>query len=116
MILVANHKAEFNKHTGTLTRTLADEIMPMAEHGQAPPTLTSLDFSAGAAIGNIMRTLEEVYGVSIAVQDAELIDCAMTGDFSGMELHDILDIICLSVNAVYAIRGDSVVITGKGCN
>jgi hypothetical protein len=116
MILVANHKAEFNKHTGTLTHTLADEIMPKAEHGQAPGAHSLLDFSAGAAIGNIMRVLEEVYGVSIAVQDAELIDCAMTGDFSGMELHDILDIICLSVNAVYAIRGDSVVITGKGCN
>jgi ferric-dicitrate binding protein FerR (iron transport regulator) len=113
MILLPNHKAEFNKETGRMTHTLADEILPIEAEGPSANGTVSLDFREGVALSQLMRALEQVYGVTISVQGKSLQSSTMMGNFSGKELHDILDIICISLNAVYAIGADSIVMKPK---
>lgn len=56
------------------------------------------------------------YHINITICDEPLKRCRITSTFLDNEkLQDVLEVITTAINATFAINGDTVVISGKGC-
>ncbi len=111
IMLLPNHKVAYNVKTGTIYCTLADEIFPLPpENENLQVNFKTLDFGKGITLEKLLHQLERTFGVKIEARSPVPLQSVMVGNYSQMELHKILEIICLSANAVYAIEGEKVVL------
>ncbi len=66
---------------------------------------------------DIVKILEQAYGVQINIGNDPLRNCIITADLSQENtLFTQLEILCESMDAKYQLTGDSVTLTGKGCD
>ncbi|MCU0373665.1 MAG: FecR family protein [Chitinophagaceae bacterium] len=114
MLVMPNQQLHFEEASGSMQIGLTGTIMPLANtHIDTP--VVSLDFTHGITLKKLMEVIEAAYGVTVTCSNKALYDCELQGDFSGKELHRLLDIICLTLNAHYAVNKTSMVITGGSC-
>jgi transmembrane sensor len=64
----------------------------------------------------ILSKLEEAYGVDISLSDDSIMGCVVTADLTSDHLYEKIEIIAAILNARYEITGNSILITGGGCN
>jgi transmembrane sensor len=69
-----------------------------------------------ASLLQIVRDLQETYGIEIVFANERLEKCSFTGDLSEMPLYEKLDLVCKSNQAQYEVKGTRILISGDGCD
>lgn len=114
MLVMPNQQVHFEEASGSMKLGLTGTIMPLThEHTDTPDA--GLDFTHGITLKKLMEVIEKAYGVTVTCTNIALHDCELHGDFTGKELHKLLDIICITLNAGYTVDKTSLVITGGSC-
>jgi hypothetical protein len=72
-------------------------------------------YESTVPLSEVLRSLEDVYGIEMIVENESLYKCLFTGDISKQNLYTKLDIICKTINASYELVGTKIMIRGKGC-
>ncbi|MBO0933850.1 FecR family protein [Fibrella aquatilis] len=70
---------------------------------------------ANAPMNAVVDQLEARFNVRIQVANAAINACKLTADFTNQSLPAILELLCTSLDATYTMAGDTVIITGEGC-
>ncbi|MFN8346096.1 MAG: FecR domain-containing protein [Spirosomataceae bacterium] len=110
LILTPNQKITFDKASRKITPGIIEK--PVLIQPPAHPTLFIFEETP---LPNVLKKLENAYGLLIIVENQILNQCVFTADLNDLPLHTQLDLICKSVNATYEQRGTSIFITGEGC-
>lgn len=110
VILTPNQKIVFNKKSrkiefGIVSRPTA--IKPIESK--------SLFEFEDKPVGEVLITLETVYGIDIIAESDAFEKCLFTGDLNNLSMFEQLDLLCRSVNGTYERRGSSLFIHGEGC-
>lgn len=120
VILTPNQKAIYKEEQRLFQTTLVE--MPQLIPDRRHPHVDSLNVSVQnfnyeqEKLGNVLRELEEAYGIEIVVENADLYNCVFSGDVSDPDLFTKLKIICLATNSSFEINGTRILIRGKEHN
>jgi len=110
IILNPNQKIRFDSKVKVLVPELVEE--PVVVH---PPEKKSLFIFEETPLPQVFSMIQEVYGIEIVLETAELENCAFTGDINDLPLYSQLKLICKSINANYELRGTTLFMSGEGC-
>lgn len=118
--LLPNHQVKYFEKSRQFELSLADSLLPItASHnllnGKKPAEVLHLEYEKPTPLFKVAEDLQQLYGVDIKIENSAMRSCLLTGDLSVPELHQKLEIICLSLGGTYATEGTSLVIKGKGC-
>ncbi|MEX6686453.1 FecR family protein [Danxiaibacter flavus] len=120
VVLTPNQKVIYTIDTKSFEATLVDKPMPLLAHHDNVDTVTTVyNISKetfvfkSERLADIIKVLEDVYGIDIQVENDHLNNCHFSGDLTRMDLYGKLDIICKTVGASYKITGTSILIKGK---
>ncbi|MBK9492386.1 MAG: FecR family protein [Haliscomenobacter sp.] len=64
----------------------------------------------------VLKSIQNAYGIEIVVVNPAVKVCAFTGDLNGLELFPQLELLCGTINAKFETRGTAIFILGKGCD
>jgi transmembrane sensor len=110
--LTPNYKAVYHEGTKSLSVTIADEPVLIRQEGGR----TAADFVFnGAALTDVLAAIEAAYGISIRA-GADFDKCTFTGDLSGQNLREQLELICQAIGAAYTVNGTEISVKGGNCN
>lgn len=120
VVITPNQKVIYTIDTKSFEATLVDKPMPLLAHRDNVDTVTTVynisketfAFKSERLV-DIIKVLEDVYGIDIQVENDHLNNCHFSGDLTRMDLYNKLDIICKTVGASYKITGTSILIKGK---
>lgn len=110
LLLKPNQQAVYNKRNKRVLRTLVKQpriVIPGEE-------VEKIRFE-DAAVSEIFRTLEKMYGVEIEFDEQTFDSCSMTTALSRGDLYEKIDVICEITGAHYLIEDTRIVISGVGC-
>ena len=120
VVLTPNQKVIYTIDTKSFEATLVDKPMPLLAHHDNADTVTTVYNISNETfafkserLADIVKVLEDVYGIDIQVENDHLGNCHFSGDLTRMDLYGKLDIICKTVGASYKITGTSILIKGK---
>jgi ferric-dicitrate binding protein FerR (iron transport regulator) len=68
-----------------------------------------------ATLRDALQAIEQYYKVKFAVADSPLLDCRFTGSFTKASLEDILQVFAFGSDISYQKKGNTYVLSGKGC-
>jgi transmembrane sensor len=110
-ILTPNHKVLYSRKEESMKKFLIDapEIIACAAI-----TPTIVDFQ-DAPVSDILKNLEESYGIDIVYDSEVLKNCLLTASFSNESLYDKIELICKGVEAEFAVVNAQIMISSKGC-
>jgi transmembrane sensor len=116
VVLTPNLKVVYfieNEHfvTGLVEKPV---LVKTEETTEKTPTIPQFSFN-DAPLSEVMHQLEAAYGIQIVLANDVLNNCPFTGDLTKQPLFTKLDLVCASLNAVYEVKGTSILISGKGC-
>jgi transmembrane sensor len=111
VVLTPNHRVTYFTENGLLTTGLVTKPLPVQVE-RAPVSQKFMN----TALPAIMRQLQQDYGIDIILANERLERCTFTGDVTGIDLYDKLNIICKSIGATCEISGTHLLISGDGCN
>jgi transmembrane sensor len=114
VFLTANLKATFQPAKNELVTGLVAQPKFAREHA-ANPTQKLFIFH-DALLKDVVRDLEEAYGVAINVTNEQALTCPITADLSGEPLQTQLDMIVTALNAEFSVNQAGVTIKGGGCS
>jgi ferric-dicitrate binding protein FerR (iron transport regulator) len=107
VILTPGFKGWLSKQN-KLQRTKIDDLNYLAwKEDQLEFNNTQLEF--------VVASLERYFGVSIAVENPDLLTCRFTGSFQHPELKEMLEVLAISTNLKYQFVQGRYVLTGSGC-
>ncbi len=66
-----------------------------------------------AKLSDILAMLAKSYAVEIETENEYINACKFTGDLTALSLYDKLELICLSTNNTYEIKGTKILLKGK---
>lgn len=114
VILTQNKKVTFFKEDEKLVTGLVE--MPTLIKTKADQARV-FDFNyAEKSLPEIVSVLEKAYGVRISITNEKLRNCIINADLSQEKtLFSQLEILCESVSAEYQLVGDTVALSGQGC-
>ncbi|MEZ4902197.1 MAG: FecR family protein [Spirosomataceae bacterium] len=110
MILTPNQQIIFDKASRKLTPSIVEKPVVIQ-----PPASPILFVFEEARLPEVLKKLENAYGLEIVIENEALNECIFTADLNELPLKTQLDLICKSVNASYEQRGTSIFINGEGC-
>jgi len=112
--LLPNQQVVFDRHEHTLIRK---EVTQKDIEVLVPPTKASYDF-VDTPVTEIFAILRKAYGVSIAVDENQLANCALTTVLTDEPLFEKLKIICQGIGpgTSFSLVENQVVINSRGCN
>lgn len=64
---------------------------------------------------HVIEQISKVYAIEIVVENENINQCKFTGNISKNNLFEKLEVICLSTNHQYELKGTKILIKGKGC-
>lgn len=107
VVLVPNQKTIYTSKNQYFKTTLVALPVPVLEHNEQ---LNKADFVFNETpVATVLKSLENIYGIKINATK-EVGEETFTGDVSGIELYNKLDMICQSVHATYQISGTEIYI------
>ncbi|ACT93488.1 FecR family protein [Dyadobacter fermentans] len=114
VVLTQNKKATFYPEEEKLVTGLVEQPKVILEKsGQMPKIVFNY---IEKPLPDIVKVLEEAYGVKIAIGNENLRNCIITADLSQEStLFNQLEILCESIDAHYQLSNDQVTVSGKGC-
>jgi transmembrane sensor len=110
LILTPNQKIIFDKASRKLTPSIVEKPVVIQ-----PPTHPTTFIFDETPLPNVLKKLENAYGLQIIIENQMLSQCVFTADLNELPLRTQLDLICKSVNASFEQRGTSIFINGEGC-
>ncbi len=114
-IITPNQKCVYNTKDRYFVTALSENPEPIITED----TLLHKPFNflcEDVKLSDILTTLETAYAIEIVTENENINGCRFTGDLSALTLYDKLELICLSTNHTYEIKGTKILIKGKGCN
>jgi transmembrane sensor len=118
VILTPNQKVVYREKSKEFESSLVDVPLPIHDHSgvgkDQPVDLDNIILKA-TPVEDILRSMEQVYGIEIEVENDNINHCHFAGDISDLNLYVKLDIICQSLNASYETKGTKILVRGKGC-
>lgn len=66
-------------------------------------------------LGRVVELLEKKFNVDLQLSDPRLSQCLFNGDFENQSLADILEMLCISLEASYTISDKFILINGSPC-
>ncbi|GHB80017.1 FecR family protein [Persicitalea jodogahamensis] len=112
LILTANQAAIFEKDLHQLTKTLVANPIPLKRKDHLFESEIRFDETP---LPNILKGLEEQYGVPIQFDESAIQNCRITATLSNETLYEKLDLLCKTVSASYEIVDGQIVLSGRGC-
>ncbi|HEV7378667.1 MAG TPA: FecR family protein [Dyadobacter sp.] len=111
-ILTPNHRVLYSRKEEVMKKYLveAPEVILCAA---VTPAISNFD---DAKVSDILKNIEESYGIDIQYDEHLLKNCLLTASFSQESLYDKVELICKAIEAEFAIVNAQIVITGRGCN
>jgi ferric-dicitrate binding protein FerR (iron transport regulator) len=67
-------------------------------------------------VSNILKTIQQTYGIVIIYDESILSNCPLTASLSDEPLYGKLDLLCLAIGADYQVIDGQIIINSKGCN
>lgn len=64
----------------------------------------------------VIQDMEEYFGESISISNAEILSCNFTSTFDEPSLEEVLEILSLTLDLSYQKEGEIYIITGNGCS
>lgn len=118
VIVSQNQKAIYNREQRVFETTLSDLLQPLSIETDTLVGLPDVEFQykIPTSIQSICQQFERIYGVEIIVESENIYNCLFNGDLSKKDLYKKLEILCLTVDAEFEIRGTKILISGKGCD
>lgn len=116
VIVMPNQKAIYKSSQGIFESTLVEHPQPVKLSNDPSSVKSSSFVFEQAKLSSIFKLLEEVYAVSIVVENETIYNCVFSGDLLQQDLFEKLKVICLTINADYEINETKILIKGKGCN
>ena len=111
VILTPNQKAVISTELKTIQQGIVER-----------PTLVDKGIPESSFIfeettfDQVLKSIQNAYGIEIVVVNPAVNACAFTGDLNGLELFQQLELMCGTINAKFETRGTAVFILGKGCD
>lgn len=111
VVLLPNQQALFNREKETIVKRLVDRPVPIK-----PLPLSMKRRFDDVPASQVLRELEDLYGVKIRYNEKLLATCIITTSLGNEPLRDKLDIICQTIGATYKEIDAELVIESKGCS
>lgn len=111
VILTPNQKTAYSPDKGQFETSLVPDPVPLVPHDQH--TIKNTCSFEDTPIPEVLKGLQQAYGIEIIIADHELNVETFTGDISGQSLYKKLDLICHAVKARYEISGTRIMIREK---
>ncbi|KQS30620.1 FecR family protein [Dyadobacter sp. Leaf189] len=114
VVLTQNKKVTFFKEGEKLVTGLVEKPTLLKNNALQ---IDRAEFNyAGASLPDIVKILENAYGVKILLQNEKLRNCNINADLSQENtLFSQLEILCESISAEYQLTGDTITLVGPGC-
>jgi hypothetical protein len=114
MILTPNQRVTIHEESHQFVPSVVDRPMPLQREDATNPSIKESGF-VDEPIPHILSLLHDKYGIEILVDNDKLNNCLFTGDIKEESLYNQLDILCMSLNASYEMKGTKILIKGPGC-
>lgn len=108
VILTPNQRTAYSPDKEQFETSLVPDPVPLVSHDQHPVKNTC-SFE-DTPIPEVLKGLQQTYGIEIIIEDQKLNADTFTGDISGQNLYKKLDLICHAVKARYEISGTRIMI------
>ncbi|MBC8152032.1 MAG: FecR family protein [Bacteroidetes bacterium] len=110
VMLLPRQEVLYNVATDQLTRysQSAEARRPIYEP-------VSAAFS-DALMSEVIKQLETRFAVRIRAANPAMNACRLTADFTNQSLPEILELLCISLDATYTMAGGTVIIDSEGCS
>ncbi len=66
-------------------------------------------------MSEVIDDLRKYFGISIEVENKAILNCHFNGEFQDLEWNTVLEVLAYSMNISYEIRGDTYILSSKGC-
>jgi hypothetical protein len=114
VILTPNEKVVYSADKDLFESTLVDDPIPIVEKGKE--NVKHLFLFEDTPLSEVIKDIEDTYGVEVEVENEAIYSCRFTGDISEQNLYRKLDAICQSTKTAYEIKETKIFIKGKGCD
>lgn len=111
VVLSPNQKVEYFIEEGHWVTGLVDDPVPV----KSIDTHKLSFVFANTPMKEVLRDINERYGIEVITENERISQCTFTGDVSKMALYDMLDVISNSIGSTYEVKGTRILISGKGC-
>lgn len=110
-ILTPNHRVLYSRKEESIKKYLVDapEVIVCAA---VTPAISDFE---DAPVTDILKNIEQSYGIAIEYDEQLLKNCLLTASFSQESLYDKIELICKGIEAEFAIINAQIVITSRGC-
>lgn len=107
IMLLPNEKGWVDKHDFVSYEKIKDENYAAWKEDRIVFQNTDL--------GEVAKTLQEYYGVSLHISNPELLSCRFTGRFEKSSLHEVLQVLSSTFNLTFNDKEGVYTLSGKGC-
>ena len=111
VILTPNQRAVFVRVGEQFIKTLVEKPIIVSSSVQK----NQFKFNE-TPIPQVLKTLEEAYGVNMEYNKEALSSCNLTASLNNQDLYQKLDLICEAIHAQYKIADGKIILSGQGCN
>lgn len=109
LILVANQQAVFNPVNGELEASIVADPIPVTNNA-----VDAVEYNEEPVI-NILRNLQNLYGVKIRFDDRKLSNCKITTRFDDEGLFDRLNVLSRVIGGTYKVEETTIIFKNPGC-
>jgi len=109
VVLTPNQKAVYTTGSHHFETTLAD-------HPALLSTVKGPAVFTDARLYDVMRWVEDSFGIAVDVENENLYNCRFSGSITGTGLYEVLNAICVPLHASYEVKGIRLLIRGNGCD
>jgi len=112
VVLTPNHLVVFSKNDKIFLTSLTENPTPVPS--QESVVASSFAFK-DVPLREVLDQLEKAYNIDIEIEKQNLGECPLTAQLSNKGLYAQLEIICAAIQGAYEIKGNTILINGKGC-
>ncbi|MBA4054504.1 MAG: hypothetical protein C0490_07325, partial [Marivirga sp.] len=109
LILVANQQAVFNPANGELQASIVANPIPVVNN-----PIDAVEYDEEPVI-NILKNLQNLYGVQIRFDDKKLSNCKVTTRFDDEGLFDRLNVLSNAIGGKYKVDETTIIFQSPGC-
>ncbi len=114
VVLTPNQKVVYTINSRVFESSVVDLPLPVIA-SDAPFYKSPQFVFEETPFFEVLKLIEEAYGIKIIVEKESLNNCTFTGDISQQNLFEKLSIINQVLNTKYEIKGTTILIKGEGC-
>ncbi|HWV31694.1 MAG TPA: FecR domain-containing protein [Dyadobacter sp.] len=114
VVLAPRERAVYSREAKTMTVTHIENMQELRALDLAGREKQSLTFDA-VPFTEVVSRLENRFQVKIHIANRQNLSCLFTADFEHEPLAEILNLLALSHNVTYRIRGNEVFVNGSIC-